>query len=262
MKKTLLIAFLSISFSAVAQTIVGTERNQRSIWYSNGLATLDNQTAPFTGTFIQLDSKEDTIKEYSYLNGKKHGKFYEWNKYSGAQILIKSGEYKNGLPIGNFVENYSYGRPEKRYSYLNGKLHGHFIAYNAFKDSLIDTEGWYVNGNTDSTWTYYYGGKLRTIENWKLGKRDGLKQKFNEDGILEDEEMYVKGKKEGEAKSYYQNGKLYLSAIYKDDKLNGPRVFYYKNGQIQKSEQYVNGDKKGLFIWYKEDGTKVEEATF
>ena len=47
--------------------------------------------------------------------------------------------------------------------------------------------------------------------------------------------------KDGLYERYHENGQLRIKATYKDGKLNGPFEKYYENGQLEKKATYEDG---------------------
>ncbi len=141
------------------------------------------------GTFKYQDIYSDPDRyEYSYVDGKMHGKAFKWS-HNGT--LLKEESYDMGVPHG---ESKSYTNEGFLYSYT---LYDHGIP--------VVQKMWYSNGNLQSEnirregsmynelnyWmrdgiyrVWHMNGSLYEIERWYANKPYGLHQRFDEDGNL------------------------------------------------------------------------------
>ncbi|MFN0014254.1 MAG: toxin-antitoxin system YwqK family antitoxin [Saprospiraceae bacterium] len=82
--------------------------------------------------------------------------------------------------------------------------------------------------------------------------KEGLYQRFHQEGYLIEEAQFVNDTMHGVRKMFYQNGKLERTEDYKHGILHGLLVLYYENGQKQLEQAYVQGVLQGLSTkWYK-----------
>lgn len=65
---------------------------------------------------------------YSYLNGQRNGKFYQ---YRENESLVEESEYKNGVLHGIQINYHPNGRKEFVKHYVEGKRHGEVLQYNS-----------------------------------------------------------------------------------------------------------------------------------
>ena len=106
------------------------------------------------------------------------------------------------------------------------------------EEELVERQGITYETNsttpfTGSSVSYHENGQLKSRENYKDGKEDGLYERFYGNGQLDLRENYKNGKKDGLYESYYENGKLYSRGIYKDGKEDGNSDLY-QNGNTSK----------------------------
>ncbi|MEQ9467198.1 MAG: hypothetical protein RLN88_07275 [Ekhidna sp.] len=85
--------------------------------------------------------------------------------------------------------------------------------------------------------------RLKTIVNYDQGVKHGTSYLYHDDGETVLLAMpYVKGKREGVSEKYYQDGKLYASTSYRNDRLHGSRKLYYTSGQLKAEMNYGYGN--------------------
>jgi antitoxin component YwqK of YwqJK toxin-antitoxin module len=114
-------------------------------------------------------------------------------------------------------------------------------------DQVVERQGinYEINSDTPFSGTlvnYHTNGQLQTRENFKNGKRDGLKESYSQNGQLDYIEHYKDGKKDGLSESYYfDKGQLELRSNYIDGKLDGPYESYFIGGQPLIKSNYKDG---------------------
>jgi antitoxin component YwqK of YwqJK toxin-antitoxin module len=89
------------------------------------------------------------------------------------------------------------------------------------------------------------------------GQNHGPYKRYDENGILEEEEIYVYGERQGNFISY-MNGELWVIDPFVNDELHGC-VEEYKNGIVVTRYYYVNGQRNGQCVVYRDDGITVWE---
>lgn len=202
------------------------------------------------GTVNKTDSK-----------GQKQGKWV--SKYPGGSLKYE----------GYFIENKPAGE-WKRY-HENGKIKA-LMTYRTNSErvfaTLFDEEGkLYAKGVfegtlRDSTWNFYSGELLVSVENYHLGKKegkaigfdqngkkiwerelkndlpDGNEVQFDPSGIKRKEIFYKEGKKSGPALFYDESGIKSMEGSYLDDLSDGAWKVFDKNGKLQYQITYDKGE--------------------
>ena len=159
----------------------------------------------------------------------KNGNFriYDFSKYPYLNILHFDGQCLNGIKHGKCKEYNKYGGLEFEGEYLNGKKNGKGIKYHK---KQIDFEGEYLN---DKIWNgkgkefivkkfKYYDDGYRTLiyeGGYLNGKRNGKGKEYYNSGILKYEGEYLNGKWNGKGKEYNKKGELKFEGEY----INGKR---------------------------------------
>lgn len=146
--------------------------------------------------------------------------------------------------------------------HYNGKPYTGMSYDNFPKGNRMQEMNW-VDGLLDGTKTEFFSnGAVRTILNFKEGKRHGEFIYYHDNGQLKLTGNYNMDLLDGEVKSYYNNGKIKHLQNYKDGIRVGESILYYKNGNI---EQYcVLKDEKpdGVMKTYYWAGNPRLEATY
>jgi hypothetical protein len=196
-------------------------------WEDNG-----NRGKWNVGYEIKYNPKNsnDTLS-YKFWNPKRNGKIYEYKILNGRKVQMSSGEYKNGLPIGEIIE-YSIERNDTRVIstveiFTNEGKRTSFINYR--------TESIYLNNNNDSIINY----KSRIFNYDPItGKQNGLYEEYillkDKDGnttpkiIISKTGNYLQDKQIGEWKEFFENGKLKQKINF----ATGESELYDENGEL------------------------------
>ena len=100
---------------------------------------------------------------------------------------------------------------------------------------------------------------IRTFKSF-FSKKDGLIQKWYENGQLKYEGNFKDGKKDGLVQEWFENGQLQYRMNYKNGEYHGKLEKWYENGQVLYKQIWKNGQ----FIegtHYKENGDVVSKKT-
>ncbi len=146
----------------------------------------------------------------SFENGLYHGDFVSFEldgtiqeqctmahgKINGLYTAIKHGiygRYENGVPVGEHVFGYSYGKPLRKMNYnKNGVLDGVYIKY-SFNSEQVEEEFYYQNGVRNGPYRSFKNNQLIEEGVYKNDLRDGIWIQYNKDGKIEKFEKYNQG---------------------------------------------------------------------
>lgn len=104
--------------------------------------------------------------------------------------------------------------------------------------------------------------RLKTIVNYNQGIKHGTSYLYHDDGETVLLAMpYINGKREGISEKFYENGNLYASTSYKNDKLHGPRKLFYSNNEPKAIINYGYGHVGIGTIEYLIGGEEKEAIT-
>ena len=145
----------------------------------------------YVETFYKDGKKNGQYVEY-HANGPLHIKTYykddkldgEYLKYNRAGILDIEEHYKEGRREGE-CKYYIAGTIKKKGSFKKDILIGEMIEYN--RDGVV------ISGKTGEVLSYHENGKLRTIENYKNGKRHGEFIRYDKNGQTISQSTYKDG---------------------------------------------------------------------
>jgi len=104
--------------------------------------------------------------------------------------------------------------------------------------------------------------KVRTQEERKAKKENGVVEQHKKDGTLINSITYKNGKKNGIAKKYYPDGSIHSEVFYKDNIKEGESIWYYLNGNKYRTTNYKKGIKEGKLKRYYESGELKSEQTY
>ncbi|MEO8734466.1 MAG: hypothetical protein ABI373_09050, partial [Flavobacteriales bacterium] len=159
------------------------------------------------------------------------------------------------VPPGPYVihELFPDSTPQNAIPVMNGTFHGKAQWF--YPGGKVMTEGTYVNGKRDGTWTgYYENGRKHYEEHWVLGDETGVDRMWKRDGTIDREENYVNGETSGPMRGYWPNGKLQVER----QRLHGLDQGTAKNFAWDGTLQLVRFYDQGRLIGYaqpKADGS-------
>jgi len=104
---------------------------------------------------------------------------------------------------------------------------------------------------------YHENGKICVKSIYKVGKLDGVFERFYWNGNIMEKSIYKNGKLEGVREWYYTNGNIEEKSIYKNGELDGVREWYYENGNIEVKSIYKKGKLLSIERFY--GNGKIEE---
>jgi len=103
-------------------------------------------------------------------------------------------------------------------------------------------------------------------ERYQRSKEDfakqGLYQKFDEQGQLIEEAMYLDDTLNGLRVLYYETGDTQIVETYQGGIFEGPYRLYYESGQLNLSGGYVANEMTGDWSRYYENGQLMERVRF
>ncbi|MBK7358154.1 MAG: toxin-antitoxin system YwqK family antitoxin [Saprospiraceae bacterium] len=104
-------------------------------------------------------------------------------------------------------------------------------------------------------------GRLLESANYTNGKLNGIRKLYRE-GKLESEETRVDDKYEGPFKAYHPNGSLQIEANYTNDIMAGDVKVYYPGGQLKEIVRFADNVEDGPFVEYHENGKLKAEGNY
>ncbi|MGB3525122.1 MAG: hypothetical protein WBB32_04035 [Flavobacteriales bacterium] len=221
-------------------------------WYPNGQKraegtyTADNLTGVRT-----LWSENGLLSEEEFRDpqGRASGL---WTSYSPQGPKQAEMEYNRDLLI------------RYRYFDLSGKLLGEgkrakgrfeFTGYSPYGNKRM--EGSYLaEGAKDGAWTWWYpDGTVRTEEDLKAGKLEGVQRNFTTSGKLRNEKSFLPGMTNtGPYTQYYADGSVEDLGWLDSDQLDGEQWRFLPDGKVIEHEYYAGGWREGWQRYFDRDG--------
>ena len=107
--------------------------------------------------------------------------------------------------------------------------------------------------------SFYDNGQKKQENNYKDGKRDGLRTSWYDNGIKRVEANYKDGKQDGVVNAWYNNSLLKEKSTYSNGKIVS--AFVWKpNGEKCPASNVKNGN--GVKLWYVLGSTQVDRITY
>lgn len=218
------------------------------------ITTYQNKDFEITCSTIKIENDYSaTSTGYNFLVINRSG-IYDPNNgfkkiYYENGVLKQEVNLKNGNLHGLFRQYHENGKLHIEGNFLSGEKNGLFKEY--YENGSLQNEYKTVNGEIDGELKQYTAGRLTSVINYKMGKKNGncIHYKYNESGILYikqteaytddietgrwstfsytdgvEEEMtyvnFVNGLKEGTCKEYLSSDSL-QTAEYKNGLLDG-----------------------------------------
>lgn len=181
--------------------------------YKNGMKTGKWEYFYYNGQLEQTGS---------YINDVPHGL---WTTFCDNGNIIKKGSYLNGREDGEFVEYTCMGELLKKISFDEGLKSGD---YELHINNFIE-KGQYIDDLKVGKWqTFYNDDKIREVLYFENDLENGKFTKYYFNGNVMIQGQFVNGKREGLWNFFDQNGIKYLTIEYKNGeeiKYNGKRIY-------------------------------------
>jgi antitoxin component YwqK of YwqJK toxin-antitoxin module len=157
-------------------------------------------------------------------------------------------------PVGLMVRYDDEGRMTARMMFDSTENRCYTRLYH--ESGKLAAEGWHVNQQKDSVWTYYsgYDGTVRMREGYLAGELQGKACSYYPEGSVSEETNWVGNHREGAWLQYYENGSPRLMGQYKDDRLHGPYTVWYPDSAQMIIGQYNLDKTEGTWNYFDESG--------
>ena len=208
--------------------------------------------------FIIIKGQSDTINQIDD-QGLRQG-YWEKN-YPNGKLMYKV-YFRDGKPIGTMHRFYETGELKAVMNFTEGNDRVYTRFY--YDDGEIAAEGYYMENNKDSLWTYYsyYTGAITSTEMYVNGVKQGMEKKYYANGQISEEIEWSRNMKHGAWNQYFEDGQVKLKTTYSYNKLNGPYTFYWPNGNLYILGNFVDNKQHGTWSFYTDDGNKKSEIVY
>ncbi len=120
----------------------------------------------------------------------------------------------------------------------------------------------YVDGKGILLVIYHENSQPESYMEYKDGKKHGIYNHYNNDGILYASYNYVEGKRHGKSYGYYKSGKVLSESNYENNRQVGTTKFYHENGKLSGIKVYNDKSEVIKEEKYYENGTIAELSIY
>lgn len=201
---------------------------------------------------MSLFSQNDSNKTDNL--GRRQGRWIDYHQ--NGQIRY-TGEFKNNEPLGEFLYYSEKGELTAKINYEKRKgkdMQPQLSTCEMYStNGNVIARGNYIDRKKHGQWEYFSenGGVLILKENYDNGLLTGTSVAYSPmtQNIIEETE-YLNGIKDGLCNKYYDNGRPMVKMSYKNDKLDGNYISYYPNGIPKEEGMFKDGIKIGEWKTY------------
>jgi antitoxin component YwqK of YwqJK toxin-antitoxin module len=238
---------------------IGYTKTKELKYYSNGALQSDITYKDYNKTFgVFYDEDGEELGAYDYTT--KEGKRYEF--YPESNQIREFEEIKDGETIRSLVYENVYNKDTKVYDYVLVQ------DINAKKNAV-----WYDKKGKELAKATFKDGKIfegtiydrldRKRYQIKEGKKNGVYEKYDYNGVIIEKGMYVNDLREGEFATF-NNLEAKMSSInYEKDKLEGEAIYYDGAGKVLSKMIYKAGKPyEGKITDYQTYNKSYKESTY
>jgi len=176
-----------------------------------------------------------------------------WKKFD-KDILVFEGNFKDNVPVGEFKYYHPNGKLKSITFFIQGVHQVKTTIFHPNENKA--SEGQYVDQLKDGEWKYWdEDGTLIRIENYKVGKKDGVWKTYSAStGILLEELNYLNDQLYGIANTFYIDGVPCTVENYINNQRNGNAESYFIDGKLSIKGTFYQGLKIGVWEYYDQNG--------
>ena len=136
------------------------------------------------------------------------------------------------------------------------------------KDALQDRQGVFyeVNGKVPFTGAVvdgrYADGHPKIQQEYREGKKWGVRKKWYENGQLMQHSNYAEGVAHGLMEEWHENGEKQAEGTFKEGKLNGVVRRWYDDGQREAEYPYKGGELNGIVRQWNRKGVMIGKKSY
>jgi antitoxin component YwqK of YwqJK toxin-antitoxin module len=167
-----------------------------------------------------------------WFAGKLHGQVAH---YLPDGQLAELSEWFMDIPIGKH-QLWAAGQLQLELTYADGEL----VANSAGITMPFES------GTLDVKWP---NGQTALLGRLDVGKWDGPRLRYYQNGKLQESANFVGGKLHGEYRLYYPSGQPLLFCTFRNGVPDGQALYYNAEGEQQQLETYHAGWQHGKTVW-------------
>ena len=215
--------------------------------------------------------KGEKGKDYNALNseGKREG---TWIRVYGSnpKVMYYKGQFKNGVPYGEFEFYQSNGKLMSKVNHLQDSTLNEVTNFHEDGKSILSSgryEGKKIDGNwkrlKEGKWTFYNdGGLLVRTEEYHNDELNGPSLTYFENGQISFERNFLNGFLNGHCIEYSPQGKVLIQWHYKNNLKHGDYLRNWPNGNKMEEGKYHEGKQDGLWNYYSESGVQEKSIVY
>ena len=186
--------------------------------------------------------------------GRKTG---HWKVQHPNGRTLYEANFIEGKPVGEMIRYYDSGAVRARMMFDTILDQSYTSLF--YPNGKLAAQGWYVEQNKDSVWTYYseFDGTVRIREPYLEGKLTGEVQSFFKNGVISEKINWVQNIKQGPWKQYYNTGSMRLASQYENDHLCGSYEVFYADNILKVKGEYLDNLSTGTWSYYDESGKEI-----
>lgn len=183
------------------------------------------------------------------VNGLRQG---HWQKQQANGRLIYDGNFKDGVPIGEWKRFHPGGQVKAIINYKAGSDSAFTQLFDVWGKKVA--EGNYLNEKKSGLWIYFSENKKVADEYFENGLKNDLAHKYYETGKVWEEITWKQGNQEGNYEVFFQNGEPFFQCKMSNNQRNGMCLTYFQNGKLELEAHYKNGLRHGDWKYYNDKG--------
>jgi antitoxin component YwqK of YwqJK toxin-antitoxin module len=192
--------------------------------------------------------------------GKREGLWIRQYK-NKPSVLYYKGYYSNGIPSGIWEFYDQEGNVMSKVDHIQDTTINEVQFF--YREGGLMAKGQFVGSQKEGkwsrvkngTWTLFHPNQqISTVENYKMGIREGDVKIYSAQGVLVVDEHYVNGEKHGLCIEWTESGKKIKEQNFQFGTQNGDYVSYYESGSIREKGTYTNGRYDKVWRFYHDGG--------
>ncbi|MFC2111846.1 toxin-antitoxin system YwqK family antitoxin [Bacteroidota bacterium] len=194
------------------------------------------------------------------------------NEYDDRNRLVKSGPFRQNIPVGIHREYDQDGKITNARTYDNigrmiaeglvdeeGKKQGRWMDY--YPEGEKKSEGLYTNNYRTGKWRFYRrSGRIEQTGDYNQGRPHGLWLWYYENGSPLREEYFYHGREDGTLIEYSPQGGIITRGDFIDGEREGE--WYYREGDHVEVGNYITGLRDGRWKHFYGDSTLKFEGYY
>jgi uncharacterized protein len=205
--------------------------------------------APASRSYRSDDGCDVTVNANNNLDGPIKCYFPDGKvRYVGRKV--------DGKAEGEAISWDEEGQLRDVETWHDGKLNGPRQHY---EGGAVTAEEHYADGKKQGVqkefWKKEFGGAPIGIKTYDQGEERGPFERYWKNGKVQERGVNGPHGKEGLFERFREDGSLEESERYAGGKLDGPRRRYFPNGKVQDEESFRAGVRHGLYSAFHENGT-------